>query len=206
MATDTALNNGIDVIKILLRRVDLTLDNKARKLLLTPFAALDEQGKRTVAGLYDPLLRAFFHAAAEGHKFLPLSEIKEYFGASLEENYPGASKTFMNFAETYWTFKLVHGRMFPTHTNLAIYQLLGELEQAIASVFFPTPGPLTIGAKKREDAQRELIKESGAPIDVEDFISGNPILKAQQSTGCLGIGIAVLAIVVVLATIAKFIL
>lgn len=60
--------------------------------------------------------------------------------------------------------------------------LLGELEHVIGPVFFPFPGPRKIAPSKREETQRELIEISGADIDIEEFMRGNPILIRDRKS------------------------
>lgn len=201
---DPALEGALRVLQDLLSQAGRALEERERSLLQSRFDSLDDACKRSIAGLYEPLWKGFFLAAAKGQAFLPLTSIKEEFGRSLEENYRGGSQAFLRFAATYWTFKLVHGRLFPKHTNTALCQLLGQLEQDIASVFFPTPGPVSIPVQKREETQRALIRESGAPIDITDFISGNPMLRASRSTGCFGVVIAVVVIASAVAMLVSF--
>jgi hypothetical protein len=97
---------------------------------------------------------------------------------------------------SYWTLKVWVVDHRGPFTVAAF--LLHGLEEQIASVFFPTPGPAKIQARMREETQRQLLAEHGVQIDVEDFIAGNPILlrdRKAASSGCA-------ASVVLLVTIA----
>lgn len=174
---DESLNRALQVAEELLRRAGRTLSESNRRSLLEPVESLDDKARSEIESLYEPMWRGFFHCAAQGLAFLAPSSIKERFGRSLEENYPGASSTFLRFATTYWTFKLMEGELFPEHSNKGLAQILSKLEFEIGSIFFPTPGPVPAPEHKREQAQREIIRDSGASIDVEDFIRGNPILR-----------------------------
>jgi len=165
-------------LSALLAAAGQSLREEDRPSLLAPLKSLDEPGKERIAELLDGASTGFFHLAAKGHAFVPVQEIKDHFGSSLKENYPGASGSFLRFATTYWTYKLMQSALFPAHHQKAISQILLQIENDIASVFFPTPGPIVIPVKQREEAQREMIKASDAPIDIEDFIRGNPILRA----------------------------
>ena len=66
--------------------------------------------------------------------------------------------------------------LFPDHREKVVAQFLSEIEHKIASVFFPTSGPVSLPVKLREKTQRDLIEASGVPIDVDNFIRGNPLL------------------------------
>lgn len=172
-----SLQQAIEALRQMLDRVGQSLDDRQQQLLLKADNELEEAELESLRPLIKPMWKGFFYCAAEGHAFLPPQLIKEKFGYSLEENYPAASASFLRFATTYWTFKLVQSELLPTHQEKFLTQLLSKFETDIASVFFPTPGPMTIPARQREEAQRELIRESGAPIDIEDFIRGNPMLR-----------------------------
>jgi hypothetical protein len=152
---------------------------------------ISEEDKELLADLYTNIFNGFFKCAADGYEFTPENRINKWFGGiSLKENYPDPSEAFIRFAKTYWTFKRIWRDLSEGYNNLIIFKLLSKLEIDIATVFFPTPGPWTIPVEKREQAQRQLILESGANIDVDEFISGNPILRYYKSTkrsGCLGV-------------------
>jgi len=122
----------------------------------------------------------FFRKAARGETFGDLIRVKERFGNSIEENYDLSSGPFINFAKTYWTYKLELKDLFPTHNKLILSRILNEIEMTIASVFFPMPGPIKIPVKKRKEKQRELLQEFAPEIDIERFLDENPILKADQ--------------------------
>ena len=183
----------------LLNRGGESLSEADRQLLLS---RNDEPGDQIavqrLGQLYEAIWKGFFRCAVEGHAFLPVEAIRQRFGRTLQDNYPGASGTFLRFATTYWTYKLVVGELFPAHVDKTISQLLLKLDFDIGSVFFPTLKPGTIPVEKREKAQRQLIIDSGAPIDVEDFIHGNPILRHKTSSGCFG-AIAAAGLLVALA-------
>lgn len=180
-----------------------SLGKSERDLLFKNADILDDREKSILKELYQALWKGFFYCAAEGHQFTSPLRIKETFGLSLEENYPSGSRTFLKVATAYWTFKLSIRPLFRDHYDLVVAHLLGSFEQEFASVFFPTSGPVSAPEHLREQAQRELIKESGAPINIEDFVRGNPILKRSRGGGCLSsvllwVSLAVLAALVIL--------
>jgi hypothetical protein len=116
----------------------------------------------------------FFHCAARDITFTDVSRIKKFFGRTLEENYPGVSPTFMKLARTYWTFKVFLNESIPDPS--VCINLLYAIDINFAGLFFPTPGPFQPLKKLREKTMRTLIEQSGAKLDVEDFIKGNPYL------------------------------
>jgi hypothetical protein len=97
--------------------------------------------------------------------------------------------------------------LFPAHRDKILPSILRAIELDIAGVFFPTPGvkmPLAL----RKTKQRELLKEYAPEIDVERFLSENPILEVERSRkGCFGsiilIVLAVLALLIALQAIFK---
>lgn len=165
----------------LLRRGGENLRESDRELLSRPIDSLHEVDNRRLGELYGAMRRGFFFCAADGYAFQQIESIEARFGCSLEDNYPNASSAFLRFATTYWTYKIaleaIRSELFPEHHEKGIAQLPFRLEEEIASVFFPmAPGHgLLLG--EREELQRRIIQNSGAPIDVEDFIRGNPLLQ-----------------------------
>ena len=125
-------------------------------------------------------MSGFFVVATEGHTFAPLSLVKQKFGRTLEVNYPEAGPAFLAFARSYWTLKLVTDHADYSPSSLTGHQLLALLEQNVASVFFPTPGPIKIDPDQRETTQRELISRFAPGIEIEDFIERNPILLRDR--------------------------
>lgn len=164
-----------------------------------------EHDKR-LAEIYDVIWQGFFHRAAKGIALIPLSRVNERFGRSTEDNYPEASESFLKFARTYWTLRVLVLDLMKNDMEWIGAHLLGKLEQDIGPVFFPFPDTVKIAPSIREETQRELIKENGAKIDIEEFIKGNPILIRDRSSrrGCLGasllflFGLAILSCISVL--------
>ena len=166
-----------------------------------------EQHSKRLAEIYDAIFRGFFHCAAEGLTLVPERRVTERFGKSIQDNYPEAGEVFLQFAKTYWTLKVLVYELMEHDMEWIGAHLLGKLEQDIGPVFFPFPGAMRISPSKREKFQRELIEESGAHIEIDEFIKGNPILIRDKSTrrGCLGTSLLLLLIIVTMALIIKFI-
>jgi len=199
------LQTAFNSVTELLRREGQSLSESDQVLLMKPVSEIRESDKSEVDRLEEAMNRGFYKCAAEGHAFISVSRIKERFGRSLEENYHGASHVFLRFAVSYWTLKFVKVDLFrdSEHCDKLISQLLSGVEFNIASVFFPTPGLHTIPANLREQEQRRLILASGADIDIEEFIRGNPILSSRsihgRRNGCMGlIALLILSIVIVI--------
>lgn len=181
---------------------DLALLQRTRAYSTSDEAILDNET------LYETFVRGYLYLAAKDETFASPTEIKTHFGKTLRETFPEANDTFLRFATTYWTFRLwlddevedeaMGGSL---QGQPLVSRLLRILEVQIAGLFFPTPGPQSVAPDKREAAQRQLFENFGVPIDVEAFITGNPILirdRAQRS-GCLptvAILVAVLLILV----------
>lgn len=127
------------------------------------------------------MLGGFIQRAEEGLRFGPIDDIKSYFGMELKENYPEANDSFLIIAESYWTLVMLLKNLRDITTdgicpNKVIFDVFTKLEQDIASVFFPTPGPIHIESQERENMQRKLLSQFSNKLDVEAFIRGNPIL------------------------------
>lgn len=130
----------------------------------------------------------FFHCAAEGVVLVPETEVTKKFGHSIEDNYPEANEVFLKFARTYWTLRVLAINLPKNNWEWIGTYLLVSLEQSIGPVFFPFPGRVKIAPSRREKDQRELIQKSGANIDIDEFMRGNPILIRDRTakSGCLG--------------------
>ena len=135
-----------------------------------------------IGEIYENILKGFFHCAAKGLTFVPEEIITEEHGRSIEQNYPEASNEFLKFAKTYWTLKILVDNLIKSgKIDCLGVHFLGKLELVIGPLFFPFPGPIEISPKMREKDQREFLKASGANIDIEKFIEGNPILIRDKN-------------------------
>lgn len=176
------LQDAIRVARELASRVGQPFSEDDEALLLkhsedfspAEMAHLRQGGKWQA--VYNALFGGFFACAANGEAFVPEASIRAKYGRSLKENYPEASPAFLKFATTYWTLKEIALDDAVIHSKTFLAAFLAGLEQAIAGAFFPTPGPARIEVQERERGQRALLAEWGPGIDVEDFITGNPIL------------------------------
>ncbi len=126
--------------------------------------------------IYNVMFRSFFHFAAEGLGLIPENRVTKKYGRSITDNYPEANEVFLRFAQTYWSLRVLTYDLIKYDMEWIGAHLLAKLEQDIGPVFFPFPGKVKIAPPMREKTQRELIKESGAKIDIEEFMRGNPIL------------------------------
>ena len=153
--------NSVEPFRDLLLRnsSETTSKNETTQLEQLRFAAID----------------GFFHCAASDVTFTDISGIAGFFGRTLEEAYPGVSPTFMKLARTYWTFKLILNDC--TTDQSVCTSLLQGIDIDFSGVFFPSPGPMSPPKKLREKTMRTLITQSGADLDVEDYIRGNFYLR-----------------------------
>jgi hypothetical protein len=87
-------------------------------------------------------------------------------------------------------------------------KVLSNVPLHIASVFFPTPGALKMPLTLRKTKQRQLLQEYAPEIDIERFLSENPILRVEASRkGCFGsimiVVLSVLGFIIALQPIFK---
>lgn len=143
-----------------------------------PGTAMEHKGR--MGKIYETAFNGFFHCATEGQTFVPEERIKETYGNSLKDNYPEANNSFLDFAKTYWTLKILVTSLYEDMDWIGANIIL-QIERDIGSVFFPHPGPAEIYYKKREKTQRELIESSGAKIDIDEFVKGNSILLRDKT-------------------------
>ena len=202
MAAD--LESAYDTMSALLQAAGDELESRDRQLLLThadQLEAIADHEKERIGAMFGSAWQGFFTCAVRGQAFVATDRIKSQLGRTLENNYPGASEAFLRFATSYWTLKMLADDLSldTRYQQTAIQQLFRKIETDIASVFFPTPGPVRVSARKRQQAQRRLLLDSGVPIDIEEFMTGNPILAASpRRTGCA----AVIGALVLVAAIA----
>lgn len=123
--------------------------------------------------------RGFFHVAATGKSLCKQSKIQDRLGRPLEQQYPDASRSFLNFATTYWTLKIVVERVEERQRWRIAEYVLKKVESEITPLFFPPSGSPAIDPVLRSQAQLEMIYSHAAPIDTSDFLAGNPILARE---------------------------
>lgn len=147
----------------------------------------ESEHKRIFTEVSEVIFRLFFSKAIHGETFGPIDRIREEFGQSLEENYGRKSGPFLNMAKTFWTFKIEYLDLFEEHRDTALYKLLSNVEFGLSSAFFPTPGPMQNSTTQQIELQRKILKEYAPSIDINEFLSDNPMLKKEKSSGCIGI-------------------
>lgn len=159
-----------------------------RELMLSsPDPATKDDVKFTVVEVTNVMQRYFWKKAVAGETFGNVERITKEFGKSLEENYGLSSGPFLDVARTYWTYQIEVRDLFPEYRDKWISQALKAVEIKVRELFFPTPGPITIPAKTRSAAQREFLEDFAPTIDIERFLTENPILRAESNSGCLGV-------------------
>lgn len=141
--------------------------------------------------------RYFCAKASHGETFCPVEIVESEFGKTLEENYGLSEGPFMNLARTYWTFRFAVDDFPSDKLNTVIHNILRAIEISIAGLFFPTPGIKNIPVNKRIEGQKIFLKECLSDIDIERFLSENPLLKLESSRkGCFGNTLVFILIVV----------
>lgn len=164
------LNEALRIMQLLVESTGGSIES-ARHLLCKKHA--DVTGKNDCIRLDELCYTAFngfFHCAAQDTTFTDISRIEEFFGRSLEEAYPGVSPTFMKLARTYWTFKVILIECVPDSS--VCVTLLQDIDINFAGLFFPTPG-ISPPNELREETMRTMIEQSGADLDMDDYIRDN---------------------------------
>jgi hypothetical protein len=188
---------SVDTALKLLAAGHLTSMPQLHKLLSADHLPDEPDSQYSPAALFNAAMTGFFHSGAVGTTFVDPALIAAKFGRTLEQNYPEAGNSFLKFAYTYWTLKLSVNDAFDRGDRSVAYQLLAQVEQMVAGTFFPTPGPIQFDPAQREATQRQVLAASGAPIDIEAFITGNPILirdkRRQGGSGCGSVLLVTLA-------------
>lgn len=157
--------------------VEDDLSPNAERLLGPTPQIIDPQMRELVVKGKKAAIAAIFQKAANGETFGEVSRIKQVFGATLEDK----SGPFLAFAQAYWTFKVEMNDLLPKHRQLLLTQILMAAEEEVASVFFPTPGRMTIPNSKRREAQVMMLQHYAPHIDVDRFLTDNPLLQERRS-------------------------
>lgn len=124
----------------------------------------------------------FYDVAADGLALTNVADIKDWYGAAIDENYPDAGEAFSRFATTYWTFKVLLGQIEMNAPVHFIGSLLTRIDELLGPLFFPFPGPMKTDPTQREADQRRFLQAFGPRIDIDDFLTRNPILIRDRSS------------------------
>ena len=175
------LELGLAAIAAMLERAGLRREPGDTDLLLAHGAETESsRGKpRRFAVIADSALQGFFHLAAEGPHFRPVDRYREEFGDSLEANYPGAGAAFVRLATSYWTLHMLHGRLGTRYAGTSLQLAIHFVEDRVGRAFFPEDDVLDSAQLAR--VQQRLIAQSGAPIDVEQFLLRQPSARRQPA-------------------------
>lgn len=176
------LDEASAAVRRLLEAVGDRFSDSDRDLLYgygTDLMAASVQDQDRFAGMIGNARRGFFHCAARGEAFVPLELFAEQFGRSIEENYPGAGPAFLRLATSYWTLRMLEGRLRRRFAGVGIQHLLLAVEDAVGRLFFADPDDDSMEPAERAILQRLMIEESGAAIDAEEFLFGNPLLMGN---------------------------
>jgi hypothetical protein len=156
---------------------------KEREFLLSEYSEeFKNLHQQAIKGIVQIMTRYLFKKAAQGYTFCMLEKIESTFGKTLEQNFGVSTGYFYNLAKTYWTFKVQLDeepfQYVQKKSTPLFFMILRTAEVNIASGFFPT------GSYVSEANQRQILKEFAPEINIEKFISENPMLKTGKG-GCL---------------------
>ena len=164
------------------KQAQLALTPEKERSLFKETVSPEQQGQ-LVGEALEALVRYFFNKASCGEPFGSVDRIKERFGRSLEENYGLTEGPFIDLAKAYWTFKLEVEDLVKDYPYIGLSEVLKIIEVDVASVFFPTPGPLTTPLKERVEAQRKMLSTLAPKMDIERFFAESPLLKPKHRSG-----------------------
>jgi hypothetical protein len=172
----------------------LKFDEKEKSFLLSKYSKdYANQHQEHLLKIVEVFTRLIFKKALNGETFCDPSKIISKFGKTLEQNYKVSSGPFLNFAYTYWTFNIQltedHHRQPREHVPL-FFPLLRTVEMNIAGSFFPTGGQVS------SENQRQVLNEFAPEINIEKFLSENPLLS--RKSGCLSVVLFLLFLMVIL--------
>jgi hypothetical protein len=147
-----------------------------------PFNIIDQSQRNFIEEAKEIITKYFFNKFIYGEKFGPIKRIKEKYRDTIENNYNLSSGPFVSLAQTYWTFKIEIRDLLPEYKDLILTRILLEVEGDIASLFFPTPGPVVIWVRQRREDQRQLLEQHAPEIDIDAFLDNNPILGTSRGS------------------------
>ena len=122
----------------------------------------------------------FYDAAADGVALVAAGLVKERYGKSVRENYPEAGEAFVRFATTYWTLRTLIDRLAHSNAQCLALSLLVRIDDLLGELFFPHEGPFKVDSDRRAIDQRRFLRTFGPRVEVDDFLSGNPILGRDR--------------------------
>lgn len=131
------------------------------------------------AALYEAALRGFFHCAADGVAFVPVERFEDEFAESIHSTYQGGSAAFLRLCRAYWTLHMLEGRVRLRYAGLALQQLLLAVDVKVAEAWFPETDLDDDAVEALVAEQRRLVLESGAAIDMDELLFGNPMLMGN---------------------------
>lgn len=176
------LQAGHAALERMLRAAGVTYRQEDRALVLgygNELASAPTSVQDRFQELFEAASLGFFHCAAEGLPLVSLGPQRVDFDLSLEANYPGSGAAFRRFATSYWTLRMLEARIARRYSGTGLQQLLCGIEARVARVFFVDPDNDETEPAERAAEQRRLILRSGADIDVEAFLLGNPLLMGN---------------------------
>lgn len=145
-----------------------------------PIETQDESLNDVVDETKELITRYFFKKVPLGETFGSITRVEQKFRHSLETNYDISSGPFIDMAKTYWTYQLEAKDLFPEHHNLVLAQVLLQVNFEIGGLFFPFPGSIILWVRGRKETQRELLEEYTTGMDINAFLSNNPILGTSK--------------------------
>lgn len=106
-------------------------------------------------------------------------------GVSIKERYSLSSGPFVDFARTYWTFRVEVLDLIENHLTTPLAQVLIQIEASVASYFFPRMQPIKPDASEIREGQKHILMTYTSKLDVDRFLSESPVLKElEKKDGC----------------------
>ena len=180
------LELGLEAAEALLTAAGEVLLDRDRDLLLSYGSVLhgrDSADQDRLLLLFDRALDGFLRCATEGRVFVPVERFLSRLQGSIEAHYPGAGAGFRRLAISYWTLRMLEGRVRLRYAGIALQQLLASVESRAREIFFTDPSEDLLSSAQRTALQRRTWAESGAELDIDEFLLGNPLLVGNPLAG-----------------------
>jgi len=118
-------------------------------------------------------LRDFFRRVEHGELYCDYSLVVKKFGEELVgQRMRGKSGLHYNLERVYWTLNVKLNDWIDQNIKTYDCSLVCELDEIVArtdswlgEAFFPTPGPLDIGSRKRKELQKQMLHEFAPALE-----------------------------------------
>jgi len=138
-----------------------------------PKGSMPEEAFNLLYGEGVVFLRDFFKHVENGELYCDYSGVIDKFGDELvAKRMRGKTGIFYNLERAYWTYNITLHYWIEKNIDNYDCSLVCDLDEIAAradsilrEAFFPTPGPVDIGAKRRREYQIKVLREAAPQLE-----------------------------------------